>query len=87
MPSASDDRLFRLFVTLPEGYARSHMGIEDMVRRHVRRGGVMGPLELEACLLGLLDMESRQHNIAALILNEYFLDRPHCCLVAYASGL
>jgi hypothetical protein len=57
-----------------EGLRRSQLSLTELWIRYLAIGGSAGELELEAYLLGLLTMDTYQHNLIAQALNEFFLD-------------
>ena len=59
---------------LKAGLARSGLTYHELWWRQVAVGGDAGPLELEAYLLGLLDLDPHQYDVIAQALNEHFLD-------------
>jgi hypothetical protein len=52
----------------------SGMSYPELWWRQVSVGGDADPLELEAYLLGVLEMGPHQHDVIAQALNEHFLD-------------
>jgi hypothetical protein len=58
-----------------EGLRRSQLSLQDLWIRYLAIGGSASELELEAYLLGLLKMDTYEHNVIAQALNEYFLDQ------------
>jgi hypothetical protein len=59
---------------LEAGLIRSGLTYQELWWRQVAVGGDASPLELEAYLLGLLDLDPHQHDLIAQALNEHFLD-------------
>ena len=78
-PSAGDagdepQQKERGFQTLEAGLTRSGLTYQELWWRQVAVGGDASPLELEAYLLGLLELDPHQHDLIAQALNEHFLD-------------
>jgi hypothetical protein len=59
---------------LEAGLIRSGLTYQELWWRQVAVGGDASPLELEAYLLGLLELDPHQHDLIAQALNEHFLD-------------
>jgi hypothetical protein len=59
---------------LEAGLIRSGLTYQELWWRQVAVGGNASPLELEAYLLGLLELDPHQHDLIAQALNEHFLD-------------
>ena len=66
-----------------EGLRRSQLSITELWLRYLAIGGSADELELEAYLLGLLRLDTYQHNLIAQALNEFFLDLGEDHLVGY----
>jgi hypothetical protein len=59
-------------LTLEDGMVRSGMAYQELWLRQVGLGGEAGRLEVEAYVLGLLDIDPYQHDLLAQSLNEHF---------------
>jgi hypothetical protein len=74
---------FKPKLDVAEGLRRSQLSITELWIRYLSIGGSADELELEAYLLGLLTMDTYQHNLIAQALNEFFLDLGEDHLVGY----
>ena len=74
---------FKPELDVPEGLRRSQLSVAELWLRYLAIGGSADELELEAYLLGLLNMDTYQHNLIAQALNEFFLDQGEDHLVGY----
>ncbi|HJQ00767.1 MAG TPA: hypothetical protein VJ851_04135 [Jatrophihabitans sp.] len=74
---------FKPKLDVAAGLRRSQLSITDLWIRYLAIGGSADELELEAYLLGLLTMDTYQHNLIAQALNEFFLDLGEDHLVGY----
>jgi hypothetical protein len=70
----SDDWSERGRQELESALHRSGLTYQELWWRQVAVGGDASALELEAYLLGLLDLEPLQYDVIAQALNEHFLD-------------
>jgi hypothetical protein len=61
-------------LSLEDGMVRSGMAYQDLWLRQVGLGGEAGRLEVEAYVLGLLEVDPYQHDLLAQSLNEHFLE-------------
>ena len=61
-------------LSLFQGMALSGMTNEQVWLRQVSVGGEATDLEVEAYILGLLQIDPHQHDLIAQALNEYFVD-------------
>jgi hypothetical protein len=71
---------------LQNGFVRSGLSYHDLWWRQLAIGGDASALELEAYLLGLLNLSSHQHDLIAQALNEHYLDRNQDHPVAYSEA-
>lgn len=72
-------------LSLADGMTRSGMGFDELWLRQLGLGGDAGPLEVEAYVLGLLELDGYHHDLLAQALNECFLERGEDHPVAYRS--
>lgn len=72
-------------LSLEAGMARSGMRFDELWLRQLGLGGNAGLLEVEAYVLGLLEIDRYQHDLLAQALNECFLERGENHPVAYRS--
>lgn len=61
-------------LSLEDGMTRSGMAYQELWLRQVGLGGEAGRLEVEAYVLGLLEIDPYQHDLLAQSLNEHFLE-------------
>lgn len=73
-------------MSLEAGMSRSAMSFEELWLRQVAVGGHAGELEVEAYLLGLLNMDDYQHDLIAQALNEHFVELGQDHPVGYSWG-
>lgn len=59
---------------LHEGMVRSCMTYQELWLRQLGMGGEAGRLEVEAYVLGVLSVDSYQHDLLAQSLNEHFME-------------
>lgn len=79
--SASDAGL-----SLRDGVDLAGLSFDELWLRQVALGGTAGSLEVEAYVLGLLDIDPYQHNLIAHALNEYFFEQGEDHPVGYRSA-
>lgn len=72
-------------LSLLDGLTRCGMGYDELWLRQLGLGGDAGLLEVEAYVLGVLEMDRYQHDLLAQALNECFLERGENHPVAYRS--
>ena len=61
-------------LTLQGGLAASGMSFQELWLRQLEVGGDAGRLEVEAYVLGLLELDRHQHDLLAQALNEHFIE-------------
>ena len=71
-------------LTLQDGMTRSDMTFEELWLRQISVGGQAAELEIEAYVLGLLQVDSYQHDVIAQALNEHFVERGEDHPVGYS---
>ena len=74
-------------LSLAEGLARSGMGFDELWLRQLSIGGDAGRLEVEAYVLGLLVVDTFQHDVLAQAINEHFMERNDDHPVGYRSPI
>lgn len=70
-------------LSLEDGMVRSGMAYQELWLRQVGLGGEAGRLEVEAYVLGLLEVDPYQHDLLAQSLNEHFMELGEDHPVAY----
>ena len=72
-------------LSLRDGMARCGMRYDELWLRQLGLGGDAGLLEVEAYVLGVLEVDRYQHDLLAQAINECFLERGENHPVAYRS--
>jgi hypothetical protein len=72
-------------LSLLDGMTRSGMRFDELWLRQLGLGGDAGLLEVEAYVLGVLEVDRYQHDLLAQAINECFLERGENHPVAYRS--
>jgi hypothetical protein len=62
-------------LSLAEGLDLSGMTIDELWIRQISVGGNRGSMEVEAYMLGLLDIDRHTYNLLAQALNEHFIEQ------------
>ena len=70
---------------LQQGLEQSGMTYDELWIRQLELGGSAGRLEIEAYMMGLLGIDTYQHDLLAQALNECFLERGGDHPVRYAD--
>ncbi len=70
---------------LENGFSRSGLSYQALWWRQLAVGGDASSLELEAYVLGLLNLSPHQHDLIAQALNEHYLDHDQDHPVAYSD--
>jgi hypothetical protein len=73
--------------TIADGLARTHLTLSELWLRYFAVGGACSFQALAAYVRGDVDWSSREHDLAALALNEYFLDQGAHQSVGYSADL